>query len=498
MDQWPAPRSAKRTTVAHIEAVKAALTDGRLGVESFAVLSGVSPEVVNHWLRNDHIQESYEPRLWAAAVTSNVPGWPTYRSALELRLNESSSEGEAGPAELSPDNSVRLRRVAAQALAWEALLDAADVLMGFGAVDLRKWQLIFDASSPIAGAWQLALQPHDVVIALLYHDTPGLTVDHVAKTLKLTPSDAASSLERLKLTGILSYDGGNGLSVSPHALMEFLCHGIRYVFPATLGDNGRGLGTAYLRDVEEGENCSEAAVWPAQDEGDYGRALQPLLTSFVDVVGRYPEVYNLLAAVDAIRLGRAEDALAARAYVSRALIYKHREAPTTSTGAATRAQSDDEREIQVWRETLRRLRVESKRCCDAIGATAFAELVSKPHAALAGPTGIPLSLHAAVLTTDLERVVRYLYWTAEVAYMDAPHDTSLPDDEESNARFSQRYARVFAAALECLGDEKKAEHWLATPNRALAGAIPFRLLHSDVGERQVLSILVRLDHGIPS
>lgn len=61
-----------------------------------------------------------------------------------------------------------------------------------------------------------------------------------------------------------------------------------------------------------------------------------------------------------------------------------------------------------------------------------------------------------------------------------------------------RLARVFADAVEMIGDEDKAVEWLQTPNRALGGERPLDQLDTDVGARLVEDILGRIAYGVYS
>jgi putative toxin-antitoxin system antitoxin component (TIGR02293 family) len=61
-----------------------------------------------------------------------------------------------------------------------------------------------------------------------------------------------------------------------------------------------------------------------------------------------------------------------------------------------------------------------------------------------------------------------------------------------------RLARVYANAVEMIGDEKKAVEWLRTPNRALGGEIPLDQLDTDLGARTVEDILGRIAYGVYS
>ena len=59
-----------------------------------------------------------------------------------------------------------------------------------------------------------------------------------------------------------------------------------------------------------------------------------------------------------------------------------------------------------------------------------------------------------------------------------------------------RLARVTQMAVHTLRSLEKAKHWLDRPNRGLSGETPLSLLDTDIGARQVETILGRIYHGI--
>jgi putative toxin-antitoxin system antitoxin component (TIGR02293 family) len=61
-----------------------------------------------------------------------------------------------------------------------------------------------------------------------------------------------------------------------------------------------------------------------------------------------------------------------------------------------------------------------------------------------------------------------------------------------------RMARVYANAVEMLGDQEKAIQWLNTQNRALGGERPLDQLDTDVGAQMVEDILRRIAYGVYS
>ena len=75
-------------------------------------------------------------------------------------------------------------------------------------------------------------------------------------------------------------------------------------------------------------------------------------------------------------------------------------------------------------------------------------------------------------------------------------DASLLTPAESDR--TVRMARIYASAVQTMGDEEKATAWLSTPNRALGGERPFDCLDTDPGARLVEDILGRIAYGVYS
>ncbi len=61
-----------------------------------------------------------------------------------------------------------------------------------------------------------------------------------------------------------------------------------------------------------------------------------------------------------------------------------------------------------------------------------------------------------------------------------------------------RVARVYAHAVDMIGEAEKAVNWLLTPNRALGGEKPLDRLDTDMGARMVEDILGRIAYGVYS
>jgi putative toxin-antitoxin system antitoxin component (TIGR02293 family) len=58
-----------------------------------------------------------------------------------------------------------------------------------------------------------------------------------------------------------------------------------------------------------------------------------------------------------------------------------------------------------------------------------------------------------------------------------------------------RLASVLAMAEESIGDRKKAQVWLRTPNQALGDVTPLHAIETGIGARQVEQVLGRIAYG---
>lgn len=66
--------------------------------------------------------------------------------------------------------------------------------------------------------------------------------------------------------------------------------------------------------------------------------------------------------------------------------------------------------------------------------------------------------------------------------------------DESNRIW--RLARIHALAVETLGAEEKARHWLRQPLRQFGGRSAMEMLETESGAHQVENLLGRVSHGI--
>ncbi len=103
------------------------------------------------------------------------------------------------------------------------------------------------------------------------------------------------------------------------ALLDFLKCGIAYVFPQRPGPLVKGVPTAHSAPpLNEQIVSNEHYVWPSARGTVRGQAIEPLYPSVVKAIENDKRLYELLALVDALRVGRArEKALAIEALEKR-------------------------------------------------------------------------------------------------------------------------------------------------------------------------------------
>lgn len=170
----------------------------------------------------------------------------------------------------------------------------------------------------------LRLKPQDVVVALKLaaHAGEPWTQPELAKALHMSASEVNHGLKRLEACQLYN---PRERRVIRRSLEEFLVSGLRYVFPAQLGETGKGIPTSI-------SGCSaltakllvgheDHVVWPAKGRAARarGRTLAPLYRTVPQAAADDPVLHQYLALVDALRIGRARERALAKEELSKRL-----------------------------------------------------------------------------------------------------------------------------------------------------------------------------------
>ncbi|WP_323815928.1 hypothetical protein [Cellvibrio sp. NN19] len=163
-----------------------------------------------------------------------------------------------------------------------------------------------------SGSWQGWEQSDDSPdTTLIIHAKDRYSVRNLEAMTGISKSEISASLKRSVNAGLASLDRKVKLPrANNRALKEFIVHGLKYVFPAEPGKIVRGIPTSLAAPVMAGKLMTAGDVinvWPDPTGKEKGQSILPLFKSVPKAVKQDPELYKLLALVDAIRLGNARE-----------------------------------------------------------------------------------------------------------------------------------------------------------------------------------------------
>lgn len=142
-------------------------------------------------------------------------------------------------------------------------------------------------------------------------------------SLGISKSEVNASIKRSYLCGLAIKERKTGYpKANITGLLEFVVHGLKYVFPVEPGQMVRGIPTAAAAPVLQGELISMETyihVWPDPQGLEMGQAIKPLYRSVPHAVRHDPELYAALALIDAIRLGKPREAKLAQQLLEKRL-----------------------------------------------------------------------------------------------------------------------------------------------------------------------------------
>lgn len=127
----------------------------------------------------------------------------------------------------------------------------------------------------------------------------------LAEDLNISQSEISECLSRSKYSGLID---ASRKRVNVLNLLEFIQYGIKYVFPQQPGSIVRGIATAHSASPLDKEIQSDQNyVWPYARGDMRGQAIQPLYKSVPKAILNNKKLYEVLALVDAIRVGKVRE-----------------------------------------------------------------------------------------------------------------------------------------------------------------------------------------------
>ena len=127
----------------------------------------------------------------------------------------------------------------------------------------------------------------------------------------ISKTEVAESLKRNINAGISRNDRKNNLPrINKSIMYNFIVHGLKYVFPASISLMTRGIPTSFASPALQ-EHVETAGnlifVWSDPEGNKMGQSIEPLFSSVPFAVRQDRKLYEFLALVDAIRLGNARE-----------------------------------------------------------------------------------------------------------------------------------------------------------------------------------------------
>lgn len=173
-------------------------------------------------------------------------------------------------------------------------------------------------------ARRMELKTQDLIVLLKVaaHPPRRWTYAELSTALSMSASETHASVKRAVECGLAVSHGRDGWQPVRPALLEFLLHGVKYVWPAALGPVKRGVPTSIgAEPLASQVNVApgDKPVWPHPHGTAKGPSISPLYRTAPDAALRDPDLYRLLALLDAVRCGRARERALAADMLSREL-----------------------------------------------------------------------------------------------------------------------------------------------------------------------------------
>ena len=151
------------------------------------------------------------------------------------------------------------------------------------------------------------MRPQDIVILLKIAakgDSDWYMKD-LSYELDISASEISESINRSVIAGLITT---NKKKLMKLALLDFLEHGLRHVYPQRPGALIRGLPTAHSAPpLNKHIASNEPFVWPYANGNVRGQAIEPLYPNVAEACLKDPAFYELMALSDSLRVGKARE-----------------------------------------------------------------------------------------------------------------------------------------------------------------------------------------------
>jgi hypothetical protein len=167
------------------------------------------------------------------------------------------------------------------------------------------------------------LKPQDVFVASLLAIAGKTSATHewLAKTLHLSSSTVFESLKRCRHAKLVT-GTEHGVKIVPQRLYDFLVHAVPVLYYPRRVAPVRGIATAVFSPLFRDRFTKSGdlvMVWPYSKGKELGEGLLPIYPSIPIACSQNPALYELMAAIEVLRVGKVREKAAAVSYLGNVL-----------------------------------------------------------------------------------------------------------------------------------------------------------------------------------
>lgn len=151
------------------------------------------------------------------------------------------------------------------------------------------------------------MRPHDMVVLLKIaaKEERRWMMKDLSFELGISASEISESLNRSAIAGLIAKDKKRLMKL---AILDFLEHGLRYVYPQQPGARVRGVPTAHAAPpLNQVILSDEPYVWPHGEGTVRGESIEPLHPKVPEACRIDRDFYEYMALCDALRVGKARE-----------------------------------------------------------------------------------------------------------------------------------------------------------------------------------------------
>lgn len=151
------------------------------------------------------------------------------------------------------------------------------------------------------------MRPQDIAILLkiIAIKNSDWQLTSLAKSMSISLSEVSESLNRSMIGGLIDFKKEK---IKRQNLLEFLEHGVKYVFPSEPGTMVKGIPTAHSHPFMKQHFQSDLNyVWPDPSGKVMGLLIEPFYSKQIDAVKIDSQFYKLMSLIDVLRVGRVRE-----------------------------------------------------------------------------------------------------------------------------------------------------------------------------------------------